>query len=117
MAKSALRHFFMDHRINEMQMKFGTNSPAGPAGPLRKAAALVATAALVGLVLMFSVVVFAIILVVGTIAWGYLWWKSRGMRKQMRDFQTQAMAREQKAADDGVFEGEVIRVVEPRNGR
>ncbi len=101
-----------------MQMKFGTNSSARPAGPLRKAAALVATAALVGLVLMFSVVVLATILLVGTVAWGYLWWKSRGLRKQMRDFQTQAMAREQEVAtDDGVFEGEVIRVVDPRNGR
>lgn len=100
-----------------MQMKFGSNSGAKPPGPLRKAAALLVTVALVGLVLMFSAVVFAIILVVGTIAWGYLWWKSRELRKQMRDLQARAMERDQKSADEGVFEGEVIRVVDSQKGR
>src|SRR3970282_1597573 len=108
---------FCEPRTNEMQMKFGLNSNAKPPGPLRKVAALIVTVALVGLVLMFSAVVFAVILVVGTIAWGYLWWKSRELRKRMRDFQSQAMARKQKADADGVFEGEVIRVVDSQNGR
>jgi len=100
-----------------MQMKYELNSPPGPPSPLRKLAAFVVTAGLVGLALMFSVVLLAIILVVATIAWGYLWWKSRELRKRMRDFQSQAMARKQKADDDGVFEGEVIRVVDSQNGR
>jgi O-antigen/teichoic acid export membrane protein len=100
-----------------MQMKYELNSPPGSPNPLRKLAAFVVTAGLVGLALMFSVVLLAIILVVATIAWGYLWWKSRELRKRMRDFQSQAMAREQRADDDGVFEGEVIRVVDPQKGR
>ncbi len=100
-----------------MQMKYVLNSPPKSPNPLRKLAAFVATAGLVGLALMFSVVLLAIILIVATIAWGYLWWKSRELRKRMRDAQFQAMAREQKADDDGVFEGEVIRVVDFRNGR
>lgn len=100
-----------------MQMKYVLNSPPGSPSPLRKLVAFVVTAGLVGLVLMFSVVLLAVILVVATIAWGYLWWKSRELRKRMRDLQSQTMEREQKAGDDGVFEGEVIRVVDSRNGR
>jgi hypothetical protein len=100
-----------------MQMKYELNSPPGSPSPLRKLAAFVVTAGLLGLVLMFSVVLLAVILVVGTIAWGYLWWKSRELRKRMHDFQSRAMEREQKAGDDGVFEGEVIRVVDPQDGR
>lgn len=98
-------------------MKYELNSPPGSPNPLRKLAAFVVTAGLAGLALMFSVVLLAVILVVGMIAWGYLWWKSRELRKQMRDFQSRAMEREQKAGEDGVFEGEVIRVVDPQNGR
>lgn len=99
-----------------MQMKYELNSPPGSSSPLRKLAAFVVTAGLAGLVLMFSVMLLAVILVVGTIAWGYLWWKSRELRKRMRDFQSQAMERKQRTSD-GVFEGEVIRVVHPQNGR
>lgn len=99
-----------------MQMKYELNSPPGSPSPLRKLAAFVVTAGLAGLVFMFSVMLLAVILVVGTIAWGYLWWKSRELRKRMRDFQSQAMERKQ-GTSDGVFEGEVIRVVDPQNGR
>jgi len=100
-----------------MQMKFGLNPPANSPGPLRKLVAFVMTVALIGLVLMFSAAVFAIIAIVGMIAWAYLWWKSRELRKQMRDFQTRAMEGEGKAGDEGVFEGEVLRVVDSRDGR
>lgn len=99
-----------------MKMKFGLNSPANPPGLLRKLVALIATVALVGAVLMFSAVLLAIIMIVGTIAWTYLWWKSRELRKQMREF-SRTVEREQSTGDDGVFEGEVIRVVDSRNGR
>jgi len=105
-----------------MQMKYGINSPAQSPGPLRKLATLIVTLALVVLVLMFSAVVLAIILVAGALAWAYLWWKTRHLRKQMRDFASRAMEREQKAGDGEVFageviEGEVIHVVDSRNGR
>jgi Flp pilus assembly protein TadB len=93
------------------------NSPSKPTGLLRKLAALIMTVALVGLVLMFSAVLFAIILVIGTIAWAYLWWKTRELRKHLRDFQVQAGARSESAGNDAVFEGEVIRVVDSRDER
>lgn len=100
-----------------MKMKFGLNSPANPPGLLRKLVALIVTVALVGVVLMFSAVLLAIIMIVGTIAWTFLWWKSRELRKQMREFSSRTVEREQSTGDDGVFEGEVIRVVDSRSGR
>lgn len=98
-----------------MQIKYGLNSPAKSSGPLRKLVAFAVTVAMVGLVLMFSAVLFVIILVVGTIAWAYLWWKTRELRKQMRNFQPGPTAREKSASGDDVFEGEVIRVVDSRD--
>jgi uncharacterized membrane protein len=92
-----------------MQTKYKLNSPAKSAGLLRKLVALIVTATLVGLVLMFSVVLLAIIIVVGAIAGIYLWWKTRELRKQMRDFASRAAVREEKARENDVIEGEVIR--------
>ena len=87
--------------------------------PLRNLLAVVATAAAFGLALMFSVVVVAIILVAGTIAWGYLWWRTRELRKQMRNYPPPGMVMEGEMAEDDaikgeVIEGEVIRMVDIR---
>jgi uncharacterized protein YneF (UPF0154 family) len=85
--------------------------------PIRKLAAVVATVAAISLAFMFSVVVISIVLVVGTIAWGYLWWKTRELRKQMRNFPPPNMQMENEVFRDEeskgvVIEGEVIRVDE-----
>ncbi|MDO8988612.1 MAG: hypothetical protein Q7U91_03170 [Sideroxyarcus sp.] len=100
-----------------MQIKYGLNSPAKSTGLLGKLVALIATVATIALVLMFSAVLFAILLVVGTVAWAYLWWRTRELRKQMRDFPPRKAEREQNAGGDEVFEGEVIRVLDPGEGR
>jgi len=103
-----------------MQMKFVLNSPAKPRSPLRKLVTLIVTVAMVGLALMFSAVLLALIVIVGSIAGVYLWWKTREVRKMMRmmrSFSTPEVRREAQASNDGVFEGEVIRVVEPPNGK
>jgi hypothetical protein len=100
-----------------MQIKYVLNSPATSSGPLRKLAALIVTVAMAGLALMFSAVLFAIIIVAGTIAWIYLWWKTRELRKQMRDFPPREVTREEKMGDGNVFEGEAIRVVDSRDER
>jgi hypothetical protein len=100
-----------------MQMKYVLNSPVKSAGPLRKLGALIVTVAMVGVVLMFSAVLFAIIIVAGTIAWAYLWWKTRELRKQMRNFPPREVRREEKMSNGEVFEGEVIRVVDSQEGR
>jgi len=85
--------------------------------------AFVMTAALIGVGLMFSAVVLAFILVAGALAGAYLWWKTRHMRKQMRDFaaqaqsQTQPQARTEDVPEGDVIEGEVIHSEAFRDGR
>lgn len=93
-----------------MQMKYELDSPAKSPGLLRKLRALIVAVALVGLVLMFSAVLFAILLVVGTIAWAYLWWKTRELRKMMRDLPPREVLLEENVGDEKVFDGEVVRV-------
>ena len=88
-----------------------SRSPAQPRTLLQKAVALVATVGLFAVALMFSVFLFAVVLTVGVAAWGYLWWKSRDLRKQMREQQGR-----DSAAEGLVIEGEVIRGVDPREG-
>ena len=58
---------------------------AAPMSPLRKFFTALATVGVFGLALMFSVLLFAVVLTAGAVIWGYLWWKTRDLRKQMRD--------------------------------
>lgn len=67
----------------------------------QKILAAIVGAGVFALALMFSVVLFAVFIAVGTVAWGYLWWKTRAIRKQMRENPPDAL----------VIEGEVIREV------
>jgi hypothetical protein len=63
------------------------NSPfvSREAGPLKKLATVVGGVILLVLGLMFSVVVLAAVVVVGLIVWSYLWWKTREIRRAMRE--------------------------------
>ena len=76
-----------------MQMKHEYLASPKSSSPLRKLVALFMTAALVGLVLMFSVVLLVIIMTAGAIAWAYLWWKTRELRKHLRNFPQREMPR------------------------
>jgi ABC-type transport system involved in Fe-S cluster assembly fused permease/ATPase subunit len=96
-----------------MQIKFVPNAQSASASPLRKLAALIVTVAVVALAVMFSAVLLVVIVILGTMVWAWLWWKTRALRKHMRDLQAQARERAESASNDAVFEGEVIRVVEP----
>jgi hypothetical protein len=82
-----------------------TNLP----NPLRKMVVFVLTVVLIGLVFMFSMVVLAIILVAGAIAWGYLWWKTRELRKQMRNFPPRGVVMEGEVVEGEKIRGEVIK--------
>ena len=99
-----------------MQIRFVMPPPANQPSALRKIAGVVVTIVVAIIALMFSAVFFTVIAVLGLIAWAYLWWKTREVRKQMRDLaeQSQSVMREQSASNDEVFEGEVIRVVDPK---
>ncbi|MGA8864212.1 MAG: hypothetical protein WBM09_05355 [Gallionella sp.] len=96
------------------------HNAANLANPLRSLAAVAATAVAFGLALMFSVVLVAVILVAGMLGWGYLWWKTRELRKQMRAYPTPGVATEREMAGEDatrgeIIEGEAIRVVEIRD--
>ena len=75
-----------------------------PPSLLQKIVGVLVTVAVFGVALMFSVVFFAVIVTVGAVAWAYLWWKTRAVRKQMREHPP--------TGGGMVIEGEVIREVE-----
>jgi membrane protein implicated in regulation of membrane protease activity len=77
-----------------------------PQTMLGKLATFAVGASVVVLALMFSLVAFAVIAVGGTIAGSWLWWKTRDVRKQMRE---QA---QRQPAGGHIIEGEVIRADE-----
>ena len=104
-------------RTNKMQFKFISQNPVRPPSLLRKLAVLIVSVVLLAAVLMFSAVLLAVILIVGTIAFAYLWWKTREVRKLMRELSQKGMTRDAKASNDGVYEGEAIRVVDPKDVR
>jgi len=71
----------------------------------------------------FSVFLFAALAIVGVVLWGFLWWKTREVRKQMRA-QMEQMRRQ--GADPGaapppgngaVIEGEFVREDEDERSR
>lgn len=66
--------------------------------------------------LVFSVFLFAALAIVGAALWGFLWWKTRALRRHMRTQmeQMQEQARQRGAAPESdapgaVIEGEFVR--------
>jgi hypothetical protein len=75
--------------------------PHAPAGPWQKIVSAAMGIALLALGLTFSVVLLAVLLVAGLAVWGYLWWKTRAIRRILREGQVPTAA-----ANGDVFEGE-----------
>ena len=96
---------YKDERLASLFRTFAGKTAQAPS-LLQKIVAGIGALVLFGLALMFSVVLFAVVVTVGAVVWGYLWWASRKLRKQMRDNPPGGM----------VIEGEVIREVRPRDG-
>ena len=78
-----------------------TNVPSSPVTVLT----YVSAAVLLVVAFMFSLLVFAILAIVGVLVWGYLWWKTRELRRQMRE----------QPPGGRVIEGEAIRDDESHN--
>jgi Flp pilus assembly protein TadB len=70
-----------------------------PQGFLGKLLAVAIGAVVLVLAVMFSLVVFAVVVTAGLLLGGYLWWKTRALRKQMRE----------RPAGERIIQGEVIR--------
>lgn len=95
-----------------MQIKLILPSSARPPGLLRKTAVVIATVALAGVALMFSAILLAVILIGVVFGGAYLWWKTRELRKlmkeQRRDFPPQGATMRGDAFAGEVFKGEII---------
>lgn len=74
-----------------------------------------------GATLMFSAVVFVVLAIAGLALWGYFWWKTRVLRRQMQEQMEQMRTQgfespfRQAPADENVIDGEAVRVDEDRN--
>jgi hypothetical protein len=78
------------------------------AGPLEKLFAFVGGTILLVFGLMFSVVVLAGLVTVGVAVWAYLWWRTRALRRAMRE----APVDRQRGGD--IIEGEAVVVEDTR---
>lgn len=94
---------YRDPKFSGLFNALGTRDGAPPS-MLQKIVSVLVTVAVFGVALMFSVVFFAVVVTVGLVAWGYLWWKTREVRKQMREHPPTGAGM--------VIEGEVIREVD-----
>ncbi|MDT3669514.1 MAG: hypothetical protein ROZ37_04165 [Aromatoleum sp.] len=97
------------------------NRNAGkPMGPLQKFGAAVVAVIVFGVSLAFSVMFFAVVAAIALVIGAYVWWKTRDLRKAMRQAQAQAHQRgPQRQSGSGiVIEGEVLREVrdDPNRG-
>lgn len=103
-----------------MQIKFISPTSGNSPGLLRKTAAVITMVVLAGVALMFSAILLAAILIVVVFGGAYLWWKTRALRKLMKEqmlgFPPHGGATMRSDAFAGevfkgeVIEGEVIRV-------
>jgi hypothetical protein len=91
---------------HEHQLRFGGNGPRlrAPSSSLlgRILAGIVSAAALI-VVFMLSIVVFAAVAAVAVVAGTYVWWKTRALRRQLRE----------RPPGGHIIEGEVIRDTRP----
>jgi hypothetical protein len=79
----------------------GGGSHRSEAGLLGKVLTIAAGAILLIAAFMFSLLVFGALLIAGLLAWGYLWWKTRDLRTQLK----------RQRAGGRVIEGEAVREV------
>lgn len=91
-----------------------TALPEPPQGPLGKLLAFIAGAMLLVLGFMFSVVLLAVVAVVVLCVWGYFWWKTRELRRVLREQQEARPGAASQDADIRIIEGEAV-VVEERD--
>lgn len=94
------------------------NRKAGkPVGMLQKMGAAAVAVIVFGMALAFSVMFFAVVAAIALVGGIYFWWKTRDLRKVMREAQAQAQAQ---AGDPSarrgdvrgmIIEGEVVREV------
>ncbi len=83
---------------------------SGKPGLLRKSATIAVFAVTAVAAVMFSAVLLAFLLFIGVIAGLYLWWKTRGVRRQMQEFRMPEKDDFGVHEEGVVIEGEAVRV-------
>lgn len=95
-----------------MQMKNLSYTSSRPPSLFQRSAAIVGMVALAGIALMFSAVLLVFLLSIGAVMLALLWWKTRELRRQMRDqmkgFPPPGAAVEREVFRYQRYEGEVI---------
>jgi len=107
----------MDERRDPPQLGYGAaGRRGGSSGLLARILSVAAGAVVLIGAIAISIVVFAFVLAGVLITGGYLWWKTRNVRKQMKaQMQAHAQSERVHRGDDDVIEGEVIRKEETRS--
>src|SRR5688572_25716170 len=96
----------------------GPRSSVPASGWFGKALAVAASVVVLATALVFSVVLVAVLFAVGLIAGGYLWWKTRTLRRQLREQMAAMQARAAGPQPQGeVIEGEFSRAQSSDNQR
>lgn len=88
--------------------------PARPPGPIAKFIATLLGIVLLIAGLMFSVFALAVVAIGGIALWGWLWWKTRSLRKAMAAAAATGAGPSTHEAGGQIIDGEVIRVDEPQ---
>lgn len=93
---------------NDEQFRPGGNGArlrAPTPGLLGRILTTVTSIAALVVVLMFSLAIFATMAAIALLLGGYLWWKTRALRRQMRE----------RPRDGRIIEGEVVREAGPQD--
>ena len=96
-------------------MKYISNTLTTPASLFHKTGGIVATALLGGLALMFSAILLVVILSILAVGGAVLMWKTRELRKQIRNTPPYNESLSDEKFNGEVIEGESIRVDESKN--
>jgi high-affinity Fe2+/Pb2+ permease len=99
-------------------MRINFDLPRAPKSLAARIAGAVFAVFAIGAALMFSVVIFAALALAALVFWGGFWWKTRALRRAMREemrtqgFGTPPGGKTPGSAD--IIEGEAVRVDEDR---
>jgi hypothetical protein len=99
-------------------MRINFNQGRQPASLLGKVLAAIVGVLTLAAALMFSLVFVVVLAVAGLCVWGYFWWKTRELRRQIKDqMQTPPFGQQsaEPAGEGEIIEGEAVRVVDEKN--
>lgn len=87
----------------------GRNAPSRAMGVVAKTLALIGGAILLVSALALSILFFSVLIVGGVIIGGYLWWKTREIRRQIRTQFNSDQPHRGETIEGEIIEGEIIR--------